>query len=218
MAEEKIRRTFIQPGPVISKATIQLHTRIAVDLFHGQKGFTWFAANLNKLWDLSLQDDPYADYRLILIEEQLPLVSQYLAQKAEDVEERLGALACVGIQPVSYQSVRPVDAPLAFRATQAAAAVLQLAALDRLAQKALMAKHFGLLNESDWQNLVGACAKALRDFFAVSEHHATGAGRGDFASKNARALDVLERLGEIPVEIMEGSKRPMMGPKSVNKR
>jgi integrating conjugative element protein (TIGR03761 family) len=213
MVEEVTRRTFTQPGPVISKATIQLHTRIAVDLFHGQKGFTWFAANLNKLWDLSFQDDPYADYRLILIEEQLPLVAQYLANKTEEVETCLGALVSAGIQPVSHQSVRPVEAPLAFRATQAAAAVLQLAALDRLTQKVLMAKHFGMLTESDWQASVGACASAVRDLFAMSEHQVTGASRDDFASKNARAREALERLGEIPAEIMEGLKRPSLGPR-----
>jgi integrating conjugative element protein (TIGR03761 family) len=215
MVEEITRRTFTQPGPIISTATLQLHTRIAVDLFHGHRGFTWFAANLNKLWDLSLQDDPYADYRLILIEEQLPLVAQYLANKMEEVEACLGALASAGIQPMSHQSVRPVDALLAFRATHAAAAVLQLAALDRLTQKALMAKHFGLLAESDWQTSVSACANAIRDLFAISEHQATGASRDDFASRNARALGALERLGEIPAEIIEGVKRPAMGPKRV---
>lgn len=215
MVEEITRRTFTQPGPIISTATLQLHTRIAVDLFHGHKGFTWFAANLNKLWDLSLQDDPYADYRLILIEEQLPLVTQYLAQKTGEVEERLGALVCAGIQPVSHQSARPVDVPLAFRATQAAAAVLQLAALDRLAQKALMAKHFGLLSGSEWKNSVGEGAGAMRDLFAISEYHTAGASRSDFASKTVRARDALERLGEIPAEIIEGVKRPSMGPKRV---
>lgn len=215
MVEEITRRTFTQPGPIISTATLQLHTRIAVDLFHGHRGFTWFAANLNKLWDLSLQDDPYADYRLILIEEQLPLVAQYLVNKMEEVEACLGALSGAGIQPVSHQSIRPVKVPLAFRTTQAAAAVLQLAALDRLTQKVLMAKHFGLLTESDWQASVGACANAMRDLFAISEHQATGASRDDFASKNRRAQEALERLGEMPAEIMEGVKRPSMGPKRV---
>jgi integrating conjugative element protein (TIGR03761 family) len=215
MVEETIRRTFTQPGPILSTATIQLHTRIAVDLFHGHKGFTWFAANLNKLWDLSLQDDPYADYRLIQVEEQLALFSQYLSHKTEEVEGRLGALAIAGIQPVSHHSVRPVDAPLAFRATQAAAAVLQLAALDRLTQKALMVKHFGLLTESDWQSSVGSCTSAMRDLFAISEHQVSGASRDDFSSKNARSMEARERLGEIPAEIMEGLKRPSLGPKRV---
>ncbi|MCR6651310.1 MAG: TIGR03761 family integrating conjugative element protein [Cellvibrionaceae bacterium] len=214
MVEEVTRRTFTQPGPVISTATLQLHTRIAVDLFHGHRGFTWFAANLNKLWELSLQDAPYADYRLILVEEQLPLVAQYLANKTEEIESRLGALVGAGIQPVSHQSVRPVKVPLAFRATQAAAAVMQLAALDRLTQKALMAKHFGLLTESDWQTSVGACANAMRDLFASSEHQATGASRDDFASKNRRAQEALGCLGELPAEILDGSRRPSMGPVS----
>jgi integrating conjugative element protein (TIGR03761 family) len=215
MVEETTRHTFTHPGPIISTATLQLHTRIAVDLFYGHRGFTWFAANLNKLWDLSLQDDPYADHRLIVIEEQLPLVAQYLANKTEEVESRLGELVGAGIQPISHQSVRPVKVPLAFRATQAAAAVLQVAALDRLTQKALMAKHFGLLAESDWQTSVSACANAIRDLFAISEHQARGVSRDDFASKNRQAQEALERLGEIPAEIMEGVKRPSMGPKRV---
>jgi integrating conjugative element protein (TIGR03761 family) len=213
MVEEITRRTFAQPGPVISAATLQIHTRITVDLFHGHRGFTWFAANLNKLWDLSLQDDPYADYRLILIEEQLPLVAQHLANKSEEVEACLGALAGAGIQPVSHQSVRPVKVPLAFRATQAAAAVLQLAALDRLAQRALMARHFGLLTEMDWRSCVSLSARALRDLFALSEYQASGASRDDFASNNAKARAAIERLGDVPTEVLEGVRRPALGPR-----
>ena len=212
MAEEKIRRIITQPGPVISKATIQLHTRIAVDLFHGQKGFTWFAANLNKLWDLSLQDDPYADHRLILIEEQLPLLKQFLGHKVEEIGSLLGALSDVGIQPVSHQSVRPVNVPLTCRATQAAATVLQLAALDQLAQRALLARHFGLLTDTDWQRCVREPVSAMRDLFALSEYQASGACRDDFAGNNARAQAARERLGEVPPEILTGLKLPTMGP------
>lgn len=213
MVEETIRRTFTQPGPIISAAAFELHTRIAVDLFHGHRGFTWFAGNLNKLWDLSMQDDPYADYRLILVEEHLPLLNQYLSQKMSEVDSRIGSLADAGIQPVSHQSVRPVVVPVKFRATQAAVAVLQLAALDRLTQKALMAKHFGLLTEDDWLNFVGRSAAAMRDLFLLSEHQVSGTCRDDFASKNARARGAMERLGDIPLEIMEGVKRPEMGPR-----
>lgn len=212
MVEETIRRTFTHPGPIISTATIELHTRIAVDLFHGHKGFTWFAANLNKLWDLSLQDDPYADHRLILVEEQLPLLKQFLGHKVEEIGSLLGALSDVGIQPVSHQSVRPVNVPLACRATQAAAAVLQLAVLDQLAQRALLARHFGLLTDTDWQRCVREPVSAMRDLFALSEYQASGACRDDFAGTNARAQAARERLGEVPPEILTGLKRPTMGP------
>lgn len=213
MATDTPRPKTLRPGPVIPAATISLHTRIAVDLFHGRRGFTWFAANLNKLWGLSLQDDPYADYRLILIEEQLPLIRQYLSEKAEDVDVKLGALADAGIETLSHQSVRPVVVPVAFRATQAAVAVLLLATLDQLTQKALMARHFGLMTGADWDGCVGTSAAAVRDLFALSEQRASGASRDDFASKNARAREAVERLGTIPDEIVEGTRRPTMGPR-----
>lgn len=213
MVAETVRRTFAQPGPIVSAATIQLHTRIAVDLFHGHRGFTWFAANLNKLWDLSLQDDPYADYRLILVEEHLPLLKQYLSQKADEVGSLLGALSDAGIQPASHQSVRPVEVPLVFRATQAAVAVLHIAAVDQLTQKALMARHFGLLAETDWQSCVRPSARALRDLFALSEYQASGASRDDFASNNAKARAAIERLGDVPTEVLEGVSRPALGPR-----
>lgn len=213
MIEETTRRTFAKPGPVISAATIRLHTRVAVDLFHGHRGFTWFAANLNKLWDFSLQDDPYADYQLILVEEQLPLVRQYLSQKTEDIEMRLGALADAGIEAISHQSVRPIEIPITFRATQAAAAVLHLAALDQLTQKALMARHFGLLTETGWESCVRQSARALRDLFTLSEYQAGGACRDDFSSNNAKAHVAIERFGDLPTEVLEGVKRPALGPR-----
>lgn len=215
-----------RPGPVLPKATIRLHTFIGHQLFFGRQQvkdsgqlvggreqcFTLFAANLNALWTCSMADDPYADARLIQIEEQMDQVKVQLKALTELMDELLASMEDAGIRTETQSSVRPVDVPIGFRAVQAAVAVQLLGLTDRVILKALAARHFGLVTAQDWQRILSQSATPMRHLFELSRFRASGATRDDFAANNARARAALEKLGQLPDDILQGLRRPYLGP------
>lgn len=213
-----------RPGPVQPKATIRLHTFIGHQLFFGrqQEGsrpgigrdqcFTLFAGNLNSLWTCSMSDDPYADARLLQVEEQIDRVKAQLKELMHLMDDLLASMEDAGIRAEAQSSVRPVDVPIGFRAVQAAVAVQLLGLTDRVILKALAAKHFGLVTQQDWQRILTQTATPMRHMFELSRFRASGATRDDFAANNARARAAIEKLGQLPEDILQGLRRPKLGP------
>lgn len=212
-----------RPGPVQPKASIRLHTYIGHQLFFGRQEnanrtyrdqcFVTFAANLNSMWTCAQADDPYADARLILIEEQMDRVRDQLKDMLQLMDEILESLHDAGIRTESHVSVRPVDVPIAFRAVHAAVAVQLLGLTDRVIQKALACRHFGLVTGQDWQRILSQTSTPMRHLFELSRFRAGGATRDDFAANNARARAAMEKLGELPADVLQGLRRPKLGPR-----
>lgn len=213
-----------RPGPVMPRATIRLHTFIGHQLFFGRQQenskssnvreqcFTLFAANLNALWTCALADDPYADARLIQVEEQIELVKSQLKDLMALMDRLLASMEDAGIRAEAQSSVRPVDVPIGFRAVHAAVAVQLLGLTDRVILKALGARHFGLVTTQDWQRILSQSVTPMRHLFQLSRFRASGATRDDFAANNARARSALEKLGQLPDDILQGLRRPRLGP------
>lgn len=211
------------PGPVIPRASIRLHTYIGHQLFFGRQdskerpyrepSFTSYASNLNALWTCSQADDPYADARLIQIEDQINKVREMVSSLLKTLEGLLESLESSGIQAVSHQSIRPVDVPISFRTVHAAVSVQLLGMVDQVIQKALMARHFGMVTEQDWQRVLQQSVSPMRHLFTLSQFRASGATRDDFASNNARAQAALEKQGHLPTDVLQGLRRPLLGPR-----
>lgn len=212
-----------RPGPVIPKATIRLHTHIAHQLFFGrsqevthpfrEQCFASFAGNLNALWTCAQGDDPYADAKLIQIEEQINLLRTRVSDLIQSIDSLLGSLEDSGIRVDAHQSIRPVDVPISFRTVHAAVAVQLLGNVDGAIRKALMARHFGLVTGQDWQRVLDQSAAPMRHLFKLAQFRASGATRDDFAANNARARAAEEKLGQLPADILNGTRRPLLGPR-----
>lgn len=223
-ADDLPRADHDRPGPVQPKATIRLHTFIGHQLFFGRQQdsgrpgngreqcFTLFAGNLNSLWTCALADDPYADARLIQVEEQIDRVKAKLKELMALMDELLASMEDAGIRTEAQSSVRPVDVPIGFRAVHAAVAVQLLGLTDRVILKALTARHFGLVTAQDWQRILAQTVTPMRHLFELSRFRASGATRDDIAANNVRARAALEKLGQLPADILQGLRRPKLGP------
>lgn len=212
------------PGPVIPKAIIRLHTFIGHNLFFGnaekkdrpfrEPAFTLYASALNAVWAAAQNDDPYADATLVQIEEQIDKVKIMLNDLLVNLSSLIDSLENAGIQAVSHTSIRPVDVPIAFRTVHAAVSIQLLGLADQVIQKALMARHFGMVTAQDWQRILKSSVSPMRHLFSMSARfRASGATRGDFAANNARAAAAVEKLGQLPQDILEGTRRPKLGPR-----
>lgn len=212
------------PGPVVPKASLRLHTIIAYQLFFGRNDaqrkrdyhdpcFATYAANLSTLWRLAQDGDPYADAALLRIEAQMEEVRAKVKKLIAWLEDLLISLGEVGIQFDSQESLRPVDVPISFKTTHAAASIQILGLVDQAIQKALAARHFGLVMDEDWQQVLARSVKPMRTLFTLANFRASGTKRDDFAANNARAQAAIEKFGVLPEDVLTGELRPKMGPR-----
>jgi len=213
-----------KPGMLRTKGNLTLHTRSAHQLFYGRKkdekkkikpitGLVRFALNMNQLYDLAAKDDPYADSVLISVEEKLEEVSVTIKNHIKELEEQLADME--GITIDSHESVQPISVPLEFRTTYGFIAAQLIGKYDKLIRLAQCAMHVtGTFLQSDWERVVRKSGSNIRNaFWQSSRYRYTGVTRNDIAANNPIARNAIEKYGELPQEILEGTKRGKYAPK-----
>jgi hypothetical protein len=110
-------------------------------------------------------------------------------------------------------NVQPVKLPLFVNAQLGFMAVYLLADYDDLARKLILAHHTALIDRSTLERWLNDGAHALRSLFSLAQQYRySGATRDDFASKNAVARAALEKFGELPQDVLEGTRRSRFAP------
>jgi integrating conjugative element protein (TIGR03761 family) len=110
-------------------------------------------------------------------------------------------------------NVQPVKLPLFVNAQLGFLAVYLLADYDDLARKLILAHHTALIDRSTLERWLNEGAHALRSLFSLAQQYRySGCTRDDFAAKNAAARAALEKLGELPQEVLEGALRSRYAP------
>ena len=217
-----------KPGPLKTKGSICLHTRAAHKLFYGRKkdteakvaqiiGLLRFASNVNNLYDLASKDDPYADMKLLEIETKFNQTTEFINSSIESLKDLLDGLEGVNIG--NPESVKPVHLPIEFKTTYGFLAARILAKYDELVRLAQSAKHVGVIFSDDWGKLVGGAGRKIRDAFWTSNtYRFMGVNRDDLAANNKVALRAIEKYGELPESIKDGSQRGRYAPEIIKLR
>ena len=110
-------------------------------------------------------------------------------------------------------NVQPVKLPLFVNAQLGFAAVYLLADYDDIARKLILAHHTALIDRSTLERWLNEGAHALRSLFSLAQQYRySGCTRDDFAAKNAAARAALEKFGELPQELFEGTRRSKFAP------
>ncbi|MNR00870.1 hypothetical protein D3C85_1166580 [compost metagenome] len=110
-------------------------------------------------------------------------------------------------------NVQPVKLPLFVNAQLGFLAVYLLADYDDLARKLILAHHTVLIDRSTLERWLNEGAHALRSLFALAQQYRySGCTRDDFATKNAAARTALEKLGQLPQDVLEGTLRSRYAP------
>ena len=138
-------------GPLRSETAMSLHTREAHTLFAGRpqeggkasrKNYSTnnlkkFAVKINAIWFAAQGDDPFADWFLCLIEQQMKEAGFLMAAEIAGLQ---GLLDRPGLlKPQSTHSTEPVEIQLNFANPFSYRAALLIAQYDKLALMALAA-------------------------------------------------------------------------------
>ena len=191
-------------GSLRSAMSLTLHTHHASRIWHGRAaaegrpgivGLNGYIAQMNKMRRGSEQDDPYSDWWMLRIEDKLDHTK------------------------VTLQSLREqVKLPLFVNAQLGFAAVYLLADYDDIARKLILAHHTALIDRSTLERWLNEGAHSLRSLFSLAQQYRySGCTRDDFASKNAAARAALEKYGELPQDVLEGTRRSKFAPPIVRR-
>jgi integrating conjugative element protein (TIGR03761 family) len=222
-----------KPGRVKTHGKFVVHTQLAHRLFYGRRkgtqivkengkefkkqikaiiGVVRFGTNINTIYDMAELDDPYADAKLIEIEEALYQVRELLTGNIEALRQLLGEMSEMQITPAF--SIKPITLPLEFRTPFFGYEATRIVKnFDRLVLLALTTKQTGDILDSDWNRIVNKTGSKIRAVFLMSaQYRVTGVTRDDMAANNERARAAIEKYGELPQNILEGRKRAKHAP------
>ena len=208
-------------GSLRSTMSLTLHTHHASRIWHGRAaaegrpgivGLNGYIAVMNKMKRGSEQDDPYSVWWMLRIEEKLDQTKSTLQLLREQVDQALAAVPAA-LSLGENLNVQPVKLPLFVNAQLGFAAVYLLADYDDIARKLILAHHTALIDRSTLERWLNEGAHALRSLFSLAQQYRySGCTRDDFAAKNAAARAALEKFGELPQELFEGTRRSKFAP------
>lgn len=227
MSEQSTEQNYIiSSGPLRSAITIELHTHRATQLWQGRQGATSpdgriihpiigmprFLSLLNIIRMDSSLDNPCADAYMIRLEERLLAARQEMNSLTDSVQtvfsmipETLTVESCLSVQPASF----PV-----FSASQLGfIGIYLLTDFDKLARNTMLATHMALLNRVERNDLIQRSSNLVRSIFVLAQkYRRIPVTRDDFRQKNARAQAAVDIVGQLPEDILDGSRRSQYAP------
>ncbi len=213
-------------GSLRSAMSLTLHTYYASRIWHGRArsesragiiGLNGFIAIAQKMKRGSEQDDPYSDWWMLRLEDKLAQTKATLQALREQVDQALTDIPNT-LSLGENLNVQPVKLPLYVNAQLGFMAIYLLADYDEIARKLILAHHAALIDRSTLERWLNEGGHALRSLFTLAQHYRySGTTRDDFAANNAAARAALEKYGEIPQDVLEGTRRSRFAPPIVRR-
>lgn len=208
-------------GALRSAMQLTLHTHHAARIWHGRAaaegrpgiiGLNGFVALMNKMKRGAEQDDPYSDWWMLRIEEKLAQTKATLQTLREQVDQALADVP-PALTLGDNLNIQPVRLPLFINAQLGFMAVYLLADYDDLARRLILAHHTAMIDRRTLERWLNDGAHALRSLFSLAQQYRySGTQRDDFAANNAAARAAREKFGELPQDVLEGTRRSRFAP------
>lgn len=196
------------PGALRGGAVLAVHSRQAARLLQGRPrkngsaaivGLFGFARALRPIHEGTAEHDPYADWWLTKINDELRRADSILTAINTSLQESMDPTSGFSIAEVT--SELPMLVELRFAGSEAYAVARTLASFDRIVLQALSARHLGLLSNEAMQDLIDQGGTALRRlFFTPMGYRRTGVTHADIRVDNRIARQARERMGLLPDE------------------
>ena len=174
-------------------------------------GLVGFADRLKTLWQAVRQDDPYADWWLIKVEEGIALCRAQLGQLSEQVNALLTSYDCFDITVA--QSRQPQRISLQFANPYAFRAAQLLAEYDRIICTFMTLRHLGVEIPQTLEEQFKGSGRWLRRVFALPQDYCfCDVDRCAILQSTQRAQKARERMGDVPRDILRGDTLPSLRP------
>jgi integrating conjugative element protein (TIGR03761 family) len=208
-------------GSLRSSMSLTLHTHHASRIWHGRSaneqqaaitGLNGFIGIMNKMKRGAEQDDPYSDWWMLRIEHKIADSKKVMQTLREQVDAAI-ATAPAALSLGENLNVQPVKLPLFVGSQLGFMAIYLLADYDELARRLILAHHTALIDRSTLERWLNEGGHALRSLFALSlKYRYSGTRRDDFIENNAAARAAVEKFGQLPQEVLDGTLRSRYAP------
>ena len=156
-------------------------------------------------------DDPYADWWLIKVEEALQQAAREVKVLCQRVEQQLSRTPAMEVKIA--ESLHAIRVPLKFRNPFAYSAARILADFDMLVRAVLTARHIGLMDRREAERCLVLGTRALRRAMGTAlGYKYEGVKRQDLRDGNIKVQRAREHMGEVPAEVVDGSRRARYAP------
>ncbi|MFM9271398.1 PFL_4669 family integrating conjugative element protein [Halomonas elongata] len=211
-------------GQLRSRIEMTLHTYPAVLAWHGRGvesgkpqvvGLKTYLFLAGRIHQAAAKDDPYADYWLLSLEDRTNTSRQALRQLRKRIDKILTEDIPEGLDVSRNVSQQPFTTPVFTGGHIGWQAVMLLMEYDGIVRDVLLAHHIGLIGKKQMASMIrDQGGHAIRSLcFAPAKFPGfSGATRDDFAANNAKARAAREKFGELPQDILEGTRRSEFAP------
>ena len=174
-------------------------------------GLVGFADRLRLIWNAAQADDPYADWWLIKVQDGLNRARDTFKEQRAPIRALLDSVTAFEVTPSSASE--PFRIQLRFSSPYAYIAAQTLSEFDDFVREALTARHIGLMKPKDVKDAVFTCGSRLRGLFNIPmRYRRTGVSRHDKNSWNGNGEMAKRFMGEIPPDILAGTRRAELAP------
>lgn len=221
-----------RPGGMKMTSEIAMHTQLGVALFYGRKGnqkksiapivgLARFAKKVAEVWRAAGEDDPYADYVLLCIEETYETASARLERMVKDVDVAVKEDIDMIISTDFMESKKPTLLQTEFVCPWAWRGLKLLKSYDHLVRMALAGRHIGLYTNEDWEAIVYESARGIRHMFLQADKWMyTGIGRENIVEDDDYAKQAYETYLNknkkdclaLDEDVMNGKRRARLSP------
>lgn len=210
-----------QVGALRGDTAITVQSRQAQVLLTGREptperpqrvmGLMQFSTYLSQVSVAAKQDDPWADWMLVQVEERLTAAEEKLKQQQANLERVLGANPMIDIQVSA--SVKPLKISIGFATSHAYWVARVITQYDAVVRAVLTARHQALIDPDMSNLLMDDAAKLIRRVFETTvRYRYTGVTRADVVAGTAAAQQAVEKMGSVPTDILDRSRRAKFAP------
>lgn len=209
-----------QPGHLQGTATLVIQTRQAQRLLVGRApregkvrmvGLPHFSGLMRAIWVAASQDDPYADWHLVQVQDGIEHARLELGRWLHQLQERLQSVPGLEIQIA--QSASPVRVPLRFATPYGYLGAYLIADYDQLVRAVLTAQHVGVLSRDAGEELSRRGARRVRRVFTTPlGWKPLAIIREEARTNTPRAQRARDQMGELPADILAGTRRARLAP------
>ena len=162
-------------------------------------GLLRFAQLTNVIWGAAKNDDPYAEWRLMELYDQMTTLREAIKKLEERCQQRLSELR--GLKISLYSNPDPFKLDLRFASPFSFMASCLMADLDYVERQFYTLRRLGLVLEGH-TTVTGFVPKVQALLRKPLLWPNTGVTRQDIRELNAKARSVISSMGEVPEPIL----------------
>jgi integrating conjugative element protein (TIGR03761 family) len=208
--------------------TIEFSTRSAFRLWSGREstdkqrgilGVAGFARLLRSLEQAVREDDPYADFHFLRIEQSINELSAELNADLAAMTDLIASKIPSAMKVPAAVSEEPTVVPVKFSSRLGFDLVYQVLKVDQIALKVLLASHLALMSAKEKFTALANSERKVRAVMnKVFDYRYTGVTRDDMSATNQKALAAIKAMGELSEEYLSGELRSPNAPKLPRRR